>query len=120
MAGMGSMIAITEMNRRTEEMIFKVRSELFRNGSAPDNFSVERQGLFLQMTYCKQTIRADPYEVWIVLRKMIAGRDDKEIWERLSSVRQVQTRSVRKREWGIGLLVAGLILVILLIRGSNI
>ena len=118
MAGMGSMKAISEMNRRTEEMILKVRSELFRNGSAPDNFSVERQGLFLQMTYRKQTICTDPYEVWIVLRKMNSGLDDKEIWERLSRVRQVQTRSACKLKWGIGLLVAGLILALFLFDGS--
>ena len=118
MAGMGSIIAISEMNRRTEEMILRVRSELFRNGSAPDNFSVERQGLFLQMTYRKQTIRTDPYEVWIVLRKMISGLDDKEIWERISSVRQVQTRSTRKLELVIGLLLAGLMLTLFLINWS--
>jgi len=114
MAGMGSLIAITEMHRRTEEMILRVRSELFRNGSAPDNFSVERQGLFLQMTYRKQTIYTDPYEVLIVLRKMISGLDDREIWARISSVRQAQPRSTSKFEWGIGLLVTGLILAFFL------
>lgn len=118
MAGMGSMIAITEMHRRTEEMILRVRSELFRAGSSPDNFSVERQGLFLQMTYCKQTICTDPYEVWVVLRKMSSGLDDKEIWAQLSSVRQVQMPSARKLEWGVGLLLAGFILALFLFNGS--
>lgn len=120
MAGMGSMIAISEMNRRSEEMILRVRSELFRNGSTPENFSVERQGLFLQMTYRQQTILTDPYEVLIVLRKMNAGLDDKEIWERLCSVRQVQARSARKLEWGVGLLLAGTILALFLLNGCII
>lgn len=119
MTGMGSMFAITEMHRRAEEMILKVRSELFRSCRRPDNFSVQRQGFFLQMTYRNQTICTDPYEVWIVLRKMSSGLDDKEIWERLSAVRQIQTQSSRKSGWGIGLLVGGLILAIFLLCGSS-
>mgnify|MGYP006866142324 CR=1 FL=1 len=70
------------------------------------------------MTYGKQTICADPYEVWIVLRKMLSGLDDQEIWERLCSVRQVEPRRARKLEWGLGLLVAGLILAFLFFNGS--
>lgn len=119
MAGMGSMYATVEMNQRAEVMILKVRSELFRSGSTPDTFSVERQGPFLQMTYRKQTICTDPYDVWIVLRKMISGLDDSEIWTRLSTVRQIQTQGSHKSGWGIGLLVAGLILAIILLVGSR-
>jgi hypothetical protein len=119
MAGMGSIYATVEMNQRAEVMILKVRNELLRSGSTPDTFSVERQGTFLQMTYRNQTICTDPYEVWIVLRKMSSGLDDSEIWARLSTVRQLQTQTSPKAGWGIGLLVAGLILAFVLLVGSR-
>lgn len=119
MAGMGSIYATVELNQRAEIMILKVRSELFRCGSTPDTFSVERQGTFLQMTYRNQTICTDPYEVWVVLRKMSSGLDDSEIWTRLSTVRQLQTQTSHKAGWGIGLLMWGLILAIIFLVGSR-
>ena len=118
MIGMGSMLATTEMHRRAEEIVLRVRSELFRSCSRPDNFAVQRHGFFLQMTYLNQTIFTDPYEVWIVLRKMNSELDDKEIWERISAVRQIQTQNLRKSGWGIGLLMVGLILAFFMLCGS--
>jgi len=81
--GATSIYAIAEMNKRAEEYVLKVRSELFRIGCRSSELSVLRRGIYLQMKYRQQMILVSPQEVLGVLYKIPRGADIEEIWERI-------------------------------------
>jgi hypothetical protein len=120
MTGPVSIYAIAEMNRRAEEYTLKVRSELFRIGCTPERLQVLRQGVYLQMKYQQQIILVPPNEILGVLKKLPAGTEDAEIWEKVCEHSyQLDRQSKITRGWVVTVfasLLALLLFLVLLIK----
>lgn len=84
MTGPGSINAMAEMHKHTEEYALKVRSELSRIGFCSGELEVLRQGPYLQLRYLQQQIvLVAPREVLSLLHKVPRGTSDEEVWAQI-------------------------------------
>ena len=114
MTGPVSMFAIAAMNRRAEEALIKVRTELFRIGCAPQNLQIQKQGDSLQLRFQHQIILADTAEVLGILEKIPSGQAEAVVWAKVvTAVRQPGRNSLRPITWSIVTVTITIVLILL-------
>lgn len=107
--------AITEMSARAEQLIMRIRSELFRVGCPPENFSVTRCGPHVRMCYRNILIECEPHEVLVALRGTPTGTDKDDVWRQMTrhGCEQAQQGS-RKFGWVLAAATATVLLLVLM------
>jgi len=117
---MGNIYAIAEMNARAEQLVMRIRGELFRIGCPPERFNVERCGPHVRMCYRNQLIESDPQDVLVALKGLPTGAEDNRIWQRMTrrGIEQVQN-SPRGRGWLLGGVVLFVLLLALFFLNSD-
>lgn len=115
MIGLGSMYAIAEMNARAEQLVMRVRSELFRIGCSPANFAVVRSGPHVRMQYGNQQVEADPHEVLVALRGTPTGAEKDFVWQQMIRHGHERAEATTNIPFGRLVAAAGLVLALVLI-----